>query len=213
MNTPSEGTITHSAALDRAFNAANQYQAALSAYSSGRYTEAMAMLDLLLQSQPFDADSHHLRGLIAFALKQNQEALHWIRSAVAIQPCAATFNTLCVVHTACRDYESAIYSAQQGLTLQADSAVLHYNMGLAMQLLGRLGEAATCYRSAIRFAPEHCAAHNNLGIVLKTFDQLNEAEHHFRHAVSANPDNCEARSNLGHVLLKMGHFTEAWPYF
>ena len=73
MNTSPEATITYSVASGRAVNAANWFsQAALSTYSCGRYTEATAILALLLQS--------HLRELVAFAFKQNQEALNWLRS-------------------------------------------------------------------------------------------------------------------------------------
>ncbi|WP_153074146.1 tetratricopeptide repeat protein [Paraburkholderia bonniea] len=198
---------------DSASDAAAHYQAALCAYTEGRYAQAVEILEPRLQSQPFDANIQHLRGLVAFALQQYEEALHWIHRAAAIQPSATTFNSLGAVYTACRDYENAIDSIQQGLALQPDCAILHFNAGLAKHMLGRFEEAAACYRTAISFEPEHSAAHNNLGLVLTKMVQPAKAEPHFRCAITLDPSNSEARSNLGHVLLKLGRFAEAWPYF
>src|SRR6202035_2833558 len=56
------------------------------------------------------------------------------------------------------------------------------NLGTALKELGRLDEAAACYRKVLVLEPQHPEAHCNLGIVLLAQGKLAEGwqEHEWR---------------------------------
>jgi tetratricopeptide (TPR) repeat protein len=189
------------------------YEQASSAYQAGRYEAALSALDRVFESNSTHAAGLHLRGLAWFALGDGASAQQWIARAVDAQPDANFFNSLCVVQTNLRAFPDAVRSAQQGLTLQPDMPLLHYNMGLALQLQDKLEEAAASYQRTLELEPGHSAACNNLGTVLRALDDLNGAASHYGRAAALDPNNLEARSNLGHVLLALGRYEEAWPLF
>lgn len=189
------------------------YEQAFSAYQAGHYDGALSALDKVFASNSTHAGGLHLRGLVSFASGDSVSAQHWIARAVDAQPNPIFLNSLCVVQTNMRVFSDAVRSAQRGLLLQPDMPLLHYNLGLALQLQHKLEEAAASYKRTLELEPAHSAACNNLGTVLRALDDLSGAALHYGHATVLDPNNLEARSNLGHVLLAMGRYEEAWPLF
>ncbi|RFU49824.1 tetratricopeptide repeat protein [Paraburkholderia sp. DHOC27] len=189
------------------------YERASAEYQAGRYEAALEALDHFFALNSTHADAFHLRGLVSFALGDGAAAERWITRAVEIQPQAVFFNSLCVVQTNLRALPDAARSAQQGIQFEPNVPVLHYNLGLALQLQGQLEEAAVSYKRTLELEPEHAAACNNLGTVLRALDDLTGAAWHYQRATVLDPNNLEARSNLGHVLLALGRYEEAWPLF
>ena len=98
---------------------------------------------------------------------------------------------------------------RHALAKAPDSWQLVNSLGLALQELGRLDEAAGHFRHALQLRPGYAAAHNNLGVVLMVSGQWDEAAAHYRHAVELRPDYAEAHSNLGIVLARQDRMDEA----
>ncbi len=59
---------------------------ALEHHQAGRLDEADAIYRRILKTNPDHADSIHLHGLILFQKERLEEALEWIRRAVALAP-------------------------------------------------------------------------------------------------------------------------------
>jgi tetratricopeptide (TPR) repeat protein len=89
----------------------------------------------------------------------------------------------------------------------------HFNLGAALQSLGRLDEAATFYRRALAIRPEDAAAHNSLGTLLQTAGRLEEAISEYNAALRAQPGYVNAHYNLGTSLLSLGRADEAVKHF
>ena len=85
----------------------------------------------------------------------------------------------------------------------------HYNLGTALQSMGRLDEAISAYTQAIYFKPDLAEAHNNLGNTFRDLRQFDEAIVCFRNAVRFKPDCAEMYSNLGNSLNDLKRFDEA----
>ena len=83
------------------------------------------------------------------------------------------------------------------------------NRGAVLQGLGRLGEAETAYREALRLNPAHGEAANNLGNVLRALGRLKESETACRRALALMPANPEACNNLGSTLRDLERYDEA----
>jgi tetratricopeptide (TPR) repeat protein/mono/diheme cytochrome c family protein len=96
--------------------------------------------------------------------------------------------------------------------LQPRSARARYNVGVALEALGRASDAAEAYREAVRLDPSYSLAHNNLGSLLFSAGTLDEARRHFERAVQTGPSNAEAQNNLGAVFLASNDPGGALPY-
>jgi hypothetical protein len=90
----------------------------------------------------------------------------------------------------------AIAHFTTSLSLKADSAAAHYNLGTALTVARRLDEAAAEYREALRIDPSYANAHNNLGNVLLAQQKYDEAIAEFTEVVRLQPESAAAKNNL-----------------
>ncbi len=84
----------------------------------------------------------------------------------------------------------------------------HSNLSLAYRGLGRMPEAETELREAVRLRPD-AEIFNNLGTVLLELGRPAEAEAAWRDALRLKPEHAEAHNNLGTVLLQLSQPAEA----
>jgi tetratricopeptide (TPR) repeat protein len=86
----------------------------------------------------------------------------------------------------------------------------YYNLGSALEAQGKLDEAITVYREAIRQKPDDAAGHISLGAILcdKKHEYL-AATAQFREAIRLQPDSALAHLNLGVALRRQGKLDEA----
>jgi tetratricopeptide (TPR) repeat protein len=110
-------------------------------------------------------------------------------------------------------YDDAIAEYRASLSLNADSAPTHYNLGFALSIRGRREEARAAFEQALRIDPDYAQAHNNLGAMLQLAGRAGEALEHFRRAVALRPDNVDAQINLAQLLSTEGRSREAIGHF
>jgi tetratricopeptide (TPR) repeat protein len=82
----------------------------------------------------------------------------------------------------------------------ADVAMFHDSRGAVLAKKGKLDEAITAYREAIRLKKDFTPAHNDLGVALQNKGQLVEAIAEYREAIRLNKDFAEAHGNLKDAL-------------
>jgi len=93
--------------------------------------------------------------------------------------------------------------------LKPDYAEAHSNLGITLQVLGRLDEAETSYTQAIALKPNLAEAHYRLGNTLQELSRLKEAEASYAQAIALKPDYADAHNNLGVTLQELGRLGEA----
>ena len=93
--------------------------------------------------------------------------------------------------------------------MKPDSAEFQGNLGLILQELGRLEEAAASYRKAIELKPDSAEFHHILGITLKRLDRLEEAAASYRRAITLKPDITKFHDSLATTLKRLGRLDEA----
>jgi tetratricopeptide (TPR) repeat protein len=86
--------------------------------------------------------------------------------------------------------------------------VIHFNLGIALQGLGRREEAVASYRKAIAIEPGFFEAYGNLGTVLQQQGKLEDAVANYRKALAIQPDAL-GYFNLGTALRDEGKHDEA----
>ena len=113
------------------------------------------------------------------------------------------------VHFTAGRLDESIAAYRKAIEFDANYAVFHYELGLALVGKGELDEAIASYRKAIEFDPNFSEAHNNLGTVLQSKGQIDDAITDYRVAIELEPDNARAHNNLGTVLQSKGQLDDA----
>jgi tetratricopeptide (TPR) repeat protein len=88
-----------------------------------------------------------------------------------------------------------------------------WDMALAAQKAGRLGEAERLYRALQTSTPTSPTA-LNLGLLLEDQRRWAEAEAVYREALKVDdPSNPVQQRQLAFLLLRLGRYAEGWPYY
>ena len=82
------------------------------------------------------------------------------------------------------------------IEVTADNWLAQFNLGVALERDGRIGEAAARYAEAIRIYPAFPEAHFNLGLILFKAGLPAQAHPHFREVVRQAPRDREAVAYL-----------------
>ena len=82
--------------------------------------------------------------------------------------------------------------------------VAHFNLGAALQDMGRFGEALPYLNQAISIKPSNATARNNRAVSLLMTDKVDEAIQGFRESLALDPAYQNARFNLARALVAKG---------
>ena len=98
---------------------------------------------------------------------------------------------------------------QQSLAQNAKQPEVSYNLGYALQQLGRLEEALGAYTQAVTWMPDDLDAVMSRGRVRASLGQFEGAAADFAKATRLVPQSPDAWNNLGNVLLDLERETDA----
>jgi tetratricopeptide (TPR) repeat protein/SAM-dependent methyltransferase len=95
------------------------------------------------------------------------------------------------------------------INIKSSDPNYHLNLGNALQVQGRLAEAAASYNKALWIEPNFADAHNNLGTVLHRQGKLDAAVACYRKALAFEPESSDLHFNLGNALKDHAQLDEA----
>lgn len=101
-------------------------------------------------------------------------------------------------------FDEARSCYEQALALNAESADLHYNLGVLDAAQGDLQAARAAYERALALDGTHLQARNNLGLLCKRSGDADGAQWHFEQVLAQAPDHLPALLNLGNLLVESG---------
>ncbi len=107
-------------------------------------------------------------------------------------------------------YEEAEKYVRAALAL-LNHPVIHGNLGLILQMSGRLTEAEISYRNALEIKPDYVQVHERLAYLLHDQGRLAEAEAAFGTTWRLNPSNTRVLGKLYHLrrtLCRWDHLNE-----
>jgi len=82
--------------------------------------------------------------------------------------------------------------------------VAHFNLGAAMQAMGKFDQALPYLNQAILIQPKNATARNNRAVSLLMTDQLDQAIQGFRESLALDPGYQNARFNLARAMVAKG---------
>jgi Tfp pilus assembly protein PilF len=204
---------------------------AVQLHQSGRFPEAVAILNRLLAEEPNSHEVLHRLGVIAGQTGWPHQSADLLARAIAINPSVPAYHHDLAIslEAAGRIAEAAEKWNDLGNMVQSAGGLAeslgcydrclalaphHYgarvNKGIAFCRLERQAEAAPIFEQLLTEYPDDAEIHNNLGTALVELGREPEAIGHYRKAALARPDMALAHLNLGLSLLRNGQFAEGW---
>lgn len=108
-------------------------------------------------------------------------------------------------------HEEALVAYDRALTIQPDSAELHYDRVFSLRALAREPEAEAELDLVLHLAPEHAGAHQMKGESALRRGDIGTAIVHLRNALAANNRVAATHHLLGVALLARGELDDAAP--
>jgi tetratricopeptide (TPR) repeat protein len=129
------------------------------------------------------------------------EALTWLRRAVALEPESVEFLRYLAEAAAVRElYPEVRVCCEKMLEIDPGQAIAHNALGWLLQEDGRYAEAQEHYRTAIRLQPGFATAHYNLGMLHEVVGELSEAEAEYRTTLRIEPTHARSLARLATLL-------------
>lgn len=180
---------------------------------AGRFADAEALYQQILDTEPRHADALYLMGMLAQQRGDGAAALDFTTRAIAAHPLNPQYRkTLAELHAGQGRLDQAVALYRQAQAFAPNDAELLCKLAGTLHRLHRFDEAATAYRQALApdpDAPGAAGIHNDLGVVLIALGDLDGAIESFGRAIALKPDFCEAYNNLGVVHKNRKDLDEA----
>jgi len=190
-------------------------------FNKGEIIQAEALFKDILEAFPDNKDANEglqkikikkqqgtffrdeLESAVAFVNTGNiKEALELIEPMIEKFPSEALlFNIRGVCNKALQKFSIAVDDFNEAITLNAEYAEAHYNLGVILREMGESASAANAYKKALSINNNYPNAHNNLGQLLLVNGDFYSSIDHLEWAVALKPDFAEAHNNLGSALI------------
>lgn len=170
----------------------------------GKYTEATAICQEILELQPGHFESAMLLAEISASKGDPEQAMEWHTKAIDLKPDHAPAyykrgNLL-------KDLDrlgAALASYDQAIALDAGYANAFCNRGVVLERLHQLDAALASYNQAIALNPNDALAYYNRGAVLRELKRSEEALASYDQALAVKPDYAECYCNRGILLAEL----------
>jgi protein O-GlcNAc transferase len=181
--------------------------------SQGKLDEAIQCFREAIAVQPNHAFAHSNLAGALINKGQFAEAMVSCRRALELKPdlAVARYNLGRLLFVQER-LEEAIGCFREAL-LTMRSGMIHNDLGVALQNVGRIDEAIASYREAVRLEPAYAPAHFNLGNLLHDKAHWEEASACYRQAIRLAPGFVDAYTRLGSLLYQKQQLAAAIECF
>jgi len=186
-----------------------QYQAAVSDFEAGRYTQSADALEKLLPYAPRSYELHELLGMVYAALSQNDKAIDHLKTAVQIKPDLAEARiNLGATLARGGKAELAAEQFQKAVTLDPKNYDANHNLGEFYIQAGKLAEAQPYLDRAQQLRPDSYDNGYDLALADFLLGKRPEARQVIDELVKLK-DTGELRNLLGQIDEKDGKYVEA----
>ncbi|MGV7033171.1 tetratricopeptide repeat protein [Methylobacterium symbioticum] len=174
----------------------NLFEQANGLFAERKFSEAEALIDIIVLLDENHSEAIHFAGLIAAATDRPELAYDLM--SISIYKDGNTgrfFINLSNIFTNRREFVPAIECLQKAIELGEDNFLAHNNLGLVLHKAQRFEEAIRHLETSIALNPANALGHNNLGIVYHDMGRIDEAIACYGDALAIDPTLVSSHSN------------------
>lgn len=202
--------------------AMDQYRAGISAYSAGRFEEAIGLLTPLAAGKrsarglpaPFYlAEAHYRLAIQLFESRCFPEATRHFTAAARINPTGGDYGRyLAACYAQEGQYELAARELATLLERKPDDADTRIRYALACWKQGNPVEALAVLREGVRLQPMQAELHYQLGVMLAAECEFAEAQSLFERTIALDPSHAKAHERLAQCCALTSRHERALAY-
>jgi predicted O-linked N-acetylglucosamine transferase (SPINDLY family) len=156
-------------------NVKTQMAEAIKAHQAGQISEAEAIYNQVLETNPNHPKALNLLGTIAVSTENIETGIDLISRSIALDSEDADAHTnLGCAFILLERHNEALEEFDHSLTLNPDSPTTLGNRGICLRHIGRTQDSINSFRRAIILKPELAIAHHNLSFALLSNGQEEE---------------------------------------
>ncbi|CAK0745720.1 protein O-GlcNAc transferase [Azospirillaceae bacterium] len=183
---------------------------AITHHQSGRFAEAEALYQRILEQHPTHPDALHLLGVLSHQIGKSAFAADLIKKAIDVFPNFPTAcNSLGNVLGELGQVAEATAAYRRALQISPNYAEAHNNLGALLNVQGDCQAAADHCRRALALRPNYGQAWYNLGVIEQKRARHNEAIEAYQQALTTIPQHAPVWNNLGMTLQALGQIEDA----
>lgn len=186
---------------------------ARSQLARGAIAEAERSARKAIEHDQADADAWTVLGLALETTEPDAARAAWEKAMLLAPELPEPRFRLGDFHRRRGEHALAIAAYESALASGLRHPVLLNNLGLALQRLDKLDEAAARYREALSLQPAFVEAHANLGDVLRMRHRYAEAATHYTRVVAVEPSVASLWTSLGLCQHRIGSVDDARASF
>lgn len=168
----------------------------------GNHAKAIELFDRALASEPSHAGAMAFKARCLIARPERDRGVEVAETAAQLAPKdALTLDTLGVVFSRAGLHERAVAFYEAAVDADPGQANYHYNLGAALQFVGRMDEARSAYEACLKLKPDDTRALSAIVQITRQTEAVNDLprlEATFK-ATSSDPDDA---LRVGHALAK-----------
>lgn len=177
---------------------------------AGRFDEAGAILDKILEGNSEDIDALYAQGWVAFGKKDPKTALDYFMRVIRLKPDhARAHNNIGTVLMNLGDAANAARHLEAAVAADPSFAEAYNNLGAVRLAQNEPNAARTAFEKAAVLAPDDPGTLNNLATVKLRLGAVDEAITEYKKAIAARPGYAEAHNNLANAYRQKGLLDEA----
>lgn len=210
-----DALLAFARALDINPNYATAAESAAFAESRrGRFPEAIAYCERLLEKDPRNQRALRLKADALLAVRRFDAALETYDAALRLSPrdVALLINRSTALLSLNRRDE-AFASAKEALACDDNAPLAWRAYGAVALKLGLYERARDAFIRALELSPTDSEAMSGQAIALKELGEVDAALRKFDAALAIDPENEDVKSNKGALLLLLGRYREGLPLF
>ena len=167
------------------------------ATDESRYEEATREAQLAVTYGPDEPYAHYVLSRVLWRRNHFAEASQAITEAIRLNPYDADyFAQAAQIKLSTRDWSASLDLAEQGLAIDPEAPDCNNIRTIALERLGRTGEALDSAAENLKNSPESSYAHSSHGWALLNSGKYLEAQNAFRESLRLDPANELAREGM-----------------
>jgi len=187
---------------------------AIEHHEAGRYDQAAALYQRILEASPRHADALHLLGVVAYQQGNDTQAVELIGQAIEVDPSQGAFhNMMGLVLCRLGRLKEAEVCLRVAVDREPGLAQAHHNLGKVFQEQSRFQDAADSFTLATGIDPSYLNAHVGLGDAYQSLGEFESAVASYERALGLDGQRVEARYGQACALRGMGDYAGALAGF